>query len=406
MFKRAFFKIRKPRLPYQILRDEVSVQEMPLPERAVLLLEKDNIRLSELSPYIGKRIRTGQILRFREREYILPLTGIVTQISEYRGYLNKEYHALQISVQEDEKEEIPEDFIPSSIPGLKDMYKLFGFNPPINQVIIMGVDDDLFVGTNQLALRERMEEIEKGIKFIRQKAKVGKIGFVIFPESFPQMDGYEYYAIKPFYPSSIPKMILKDVLKSPLPPGKEPEDMGIAFVGAEAVANMGLLQENKLSFEKTITFINKDHSISYIRARIGTPISFIVNELGVEINEGDRVIIGGPMRGKVVYSLENTPVDYDTDAILIQDRSEIISYTDQHCINCGECVKVCPTNVPVNMLVRLLENGLFEEAAKEYDLFSCIECGLCTYVCIARIPIFQYIMLGKYELSRMGEKNA
>ena len=29
----------------------------------------------------------------------------------------------------------------------------------------------------------------------------------------------------------------------------------------------------------------------------------------------------------------------------------------------------------------------------------CVECGLCSYVCISRIPIFQYIMLGKYELS-------
>jgi electron transport complex protein RnfC len=49
------------------------------------------------------------------------------------------------------------------------------------------------------------------------------------------------------------------------------------------------------------------------------------------------------------------------------------------------------------MLVRLLENGLYDEAAEEYDLLSCIECGLCSYVCVARIPLFQYIMLGKHE---------
>ncbi len=405
MFKRVFFKLRSPKLPYHLIRDEVSVKEIPLSEKAILLLEKSHIRLSEISLYVGKRLKTGEILRFKEEEFVSPVTGTVTHISEYRGYMNKEYRALYIRVQEDEEEEIPNDWIPNSIPGLKDMRRLFRFNPPINQVIIMGVDDDLFVSTNQLALRERIDEIKKGVRFIKQKAKVGKIGFAIFNEAVSQIDGlgHEYYIIKPFYPLSIPKMILKEKLKYPLPPGKDPEDMGIAFVGAEAVANMGLLQENRISFEKIITFINKDHSIGFIKARIGTPISYIIRELGVEINEGDRVVIGGPMRGKTVYSLESTPVDYDTDAILIQDRSEIISYTDQHCINCGECVKVCPTNVPVNMLVRLLENGLFEEAAKEYDLLSCIECGLCTYVCIARIPIFQYIMLGKYELSKMGE---
>ena len=54
------------------------------------------------------------------------------------------------------------------------------------------------------------------------------------------------------------------------------------------------------------------------------------------------------------------------------------------------------------MLVRLLENGLYEEAANDYDLLSCIECGLCTYVCVAKIPIFHYIMLGKHEYARIN----
>jgi electron transport complex protein RnfC len=54
------------------------------------------------------------------------------------------------------------------------------------------------------------------------------------------------------------------------------------------------------------------------------------------------------------------------------------------------------------MLIRYLENDRFEEAAQDLDLLSCIECGLCTYVCILRIPIFQFIMLGKQEIARMG----
>jgi electron transport complex protein RnfC len=53
------------------------------------------------------------------------------------------------------------------------------------------------------------------------------------------------------------------------------------------------------------------------------------------------------------------------------------------------------------MLVRLLENGLYQEAVRDYDLLSCVECGLCSYVCVSRIPIFHYIMLGKHEVARM-----
>ena len=106
------------------------------------------------------------------------------------------------------------------------------------------------------------------------------------------------------------------------------------------------------------------------------------------------------MKGMSIYS-EEIPVTHDTDAIMIQDKEQVIPFADTPCVNCGECVRACPTNVPVNMLVRLLENGLYEEAVEEYDLLSCIDCGLCSYVCVAHIPVFHFIMLGKYEFEKI-----
>jgi electron transport complex protein RnfC len=103
------------------------------------------------------------------------------------------------------------------------------------------------------------------------------------------------------------------------------------------------------------------------------------------------------------------PISEDTDAVMIQDRDQVVLNPDNPCLNCGECIRACPAKVPVNMLVRLLENSLYEEAAQEYDLLSCIECGLCSYVCVAQIPVFHFIMLGKYEFGRlknMEETNA
>jgi electron transport complex protein RnfC len=62
--------------------------------------------------------------------------------------------------------------------------------------------------------------------------------------------------------------------------------------------------------------------------------------------------------------------------------------------------------VPINMLVRFLEAGLYEEAADQYDLYSCIGCGLCSFTCPSKIPIFQFIRLAKYELERMKSAEA
>jgi len=60
----------------------------------------------------------------------------------------------------------------------------------------------------------------------------------------------------------------------------------------------------------------------------------------------------------------------------------------------------------VNMLVRFLEAGQYQDAVDLYDLHSCVECGLCSFVCVSKIPVFQYIKLAKHELARIESAEA
>jgi electron transport complex protein RnfC len=199
---------------------------------------------------------------------------------------------------------------------------------------------------------------------------------------------------------------MKDMLGKVVPAGKSPEDIGVCFISAEAVASIGnAFNSGQIPVTKIFTLVKKDGSKSLVSARIGTPASDIFKAFNITLNENDRIIFGGPMTGSSVYS-EDHPIQPDTDAIIVQDRDDIPVISDYPCTNCGDCIRVCPANIQIDMLVRFLEAGQYQEAADQYDLYSCIECGLCSYVCVSGMPIFQYIRSAKYELGRANTAEA
>src|SRR5690625_3246461 len=69
------------------------------------------------------------------------------------------------------------------------------------------------------------------------------------------------------------------------------------------------------------------------------------------------------------------------------------------CINCGECVRVCPAGLLPQTLFKLIEAGRYEDSA-DHHLADCIECGLCASVCPSHIPLVDYYRHGKDELVR------
>ena len=428
MIKIPFFGLGKPKLKYPVVesRGQDTIEEIPLPRKVTLFLKQTDVGSDDLILKVGEEIKTGQKLRLTEENdgyFISTITGTITDISRHTGYLGQTYPAVFVDADEEDQwsrefNEIDKKSIPdaamkflSCLPGAPDLGSLLNVKPALNTMIINGIDKDLLVTVNQLFVKTEIEGLKEGIEYLKKITPASRIIIVVPPDLRSQAEqcGAEVKVMNVQYPDTLPRMIMKNVLGKAIPPGKNCEDMGVGFINAEAVVALAsAFTKGEIPIDKILTVVKKDGSSVNVRARIGTHVKDILSALRIETSRGDRLILGGPMTGHAVYS-EDVPVLADTDAIIVQDREQIMWSSDSSCVNCGECIRACPAKIPVNMLVRLLENGLYEEAAEEYDLLYCVECGLCSYVCIARIPLFHYIMLGKYEfaqIERQEESNA
>jgi len=402
-----------------------AVEEIPVPDRLTLYLRQAAGAQGESTLRVGDRVRKGQRLKLTDEseEYLIStVTGTISNVTVMSGYLGQEHVALSIeretggeggdpfrSIAKTPSLANALDFL-GCLPGAPDFATLLKRLPHLETIVITGIDKDPMVTTNLRLLQNDLEGLKAGVEYLRAIAPQPRKLLLVPTDLTVRVGeiGIDLEVMEPLYPDTLPPLIAKNLLGKVVPAGRRCEDVGVGFVTAEAVAAIGqAYKQGKTPADKIVTVIRKDLSTATVRARVGTPVKDVLAHLGLETIHGDRLVLGGPMTGRAVYS-EETPVLHGTDAIFVQDQKQVVLNSDCHCVNCGACVRACPARIPVNMLVRLLENGLYEEAAASYDLWSCVECGICSYVCMAHIPIYHYIMLGKVELARaksMEESN-
>ncbi len=417
MIKGSFLGLAKCRLTFPCERDfgGPALPEIPTPPQAVYELPGRPAGEPRLTP--GERVSTGQLLRFGTADtecLVSTVSGVVARVSEETGYLGAPRTVIRIDVQEEDswdsaaaealKGSDPKTILNllGALPGNRALSTLQAAERPLTALVILGLDTDPLASANQLSVAGAFESLKRGLDFLRDCSPAARILLVVPPPlgERAREAGAEVQVTDAVYPDILPQILLRRLLGRTVPAGKKCEDAGAAFLSAESVAALGAaLDSGRIPLWKTVAVSDRGKPPQNVRVRVGTPIREVLSTLQLEVRHGERLVLDGPFTGLSVFT-EDTPVAFDTTSLLIQEPAQIAPSADNPCVNCGECVRACPTRVPVNMLIRLLENGLYTEAAQQYDLFSCIDCGLCSYVCIARIPVYHYIALGKHEATR------
>jgi len=292
--RRPFFSLVRPKLKYPAIEArEGELTEVGLPARVRLLAGDCDIGSIKLKA--GMSVRTGEKLALSGDGYIIStVTGTISAIGEYTGYLSQGYVSISIDVSGEDrwddrtlgalKEpgfEVARDYL-GCIPGKADFSSLLRSQPPVNTLVVSGVDQDLLVLTNQrMVLSEGMVE---GIEYLKKVTRSGRVVLAVGPGfSSVEFPGVEVKEVGPVYPGGLPAVIARDVLGADYIPGRSFEQMGIGFLGAEAALSLyGLFDWGEFPVDKVITVIGKDGVAELVKARIGTSVKDILDVLGIE----------------------------------------------------------------------------------------------------------------------------
>ena len=284
---------------------------------------------------------------------------------------------------------------------------------PIDTLIINGCECEPLLTSDYRLMLESPDEVLKGSQLARmatgaEQLIVGiennkKKAFDLFQEKIREYKG-EAVLLKTKYPEGAEKNLIYAVLRRQVPRGGLRFDVGIVVqnVGT-AKAIWEAVSEGQPLYERALTVsgqaIREPKNLS---VRIGTPFQNVIEFCGGLKEEGNILVMGGPMMGLAQWSLE-VPVIKGTSGILAWTIP--VPVPEYPCIRCSRCLEHCPMVLAPTQLAKYIRFNKPEEAEK-WGILDCVECGSCQYICPSNILLVHWIRLGKNKILSLRQKKS
>ncbi len=279
--------------------------------------------------------------------------------------------------------------------------------PAVETVIITGVRQETTIFTSPLLLEQHQDKVAEGLRRIKSVLPNVRLWLTI-PEQFRSWAEAKFSELAEVvflpenYSARIEREVVSRLIGRRIPSRSSYRHHGIAVADVEyLLAIVDALDGTSPFIQKclTISGTNIDTAVT-VRFPLGSSLKHILASQGLDVANYSRSVVGGPMRGFAQYS-DVTPITYNSGIYLIaEDVSPFDSIAP--CIFCGRCTRVCPVNIQVHLVNRMIEFGKME-SAKELHPEACHECGLCAHVCPAERPIVQLLHFCNHEMNH-GER--
>ena len=288
---------------------------------------------------------------------------------------------------------------------------------PMQELVINGAECEPFITCDDLLMRERAEDVVRGIGIFRDLLQPQKVLIGIEdnkPEAIAAMqtavaavgEDFAVIAVPTRYPAGGAKQLIRVLTGKEVPASKRSTDLGVqCFNVATAYTAWRAIAHGEPVISRLVTVTGNVATPRNYEVLIGTPMDEVL-ALASPQADTDGIVMGGPMMGFLVPDTK-VPVVKATNCLIAHSPKLFPAKApEMPCIRCGSCAQACPHELqPFEMYWHARSKNFGK--TQEFHIFDCIECGCCSFVCPSRIPLVQYFRFAKSEIwAREREKKA
>ncbi len=286
------------------------------------------------------------------------------------------------------------------------------FNPKnmdgVKVLIINGAECEPFITSDHRTMLEDAQNVIDGALAVMKYLEIDECYIGIEDNKQDAIDNFESmfaeqgidnvmhtFPLKASYPKGAERVLIYEVTGKTCDAGVLPADLGCIVSNVTSIAFVGQYLKDGVPLVKKRMTVDGDavSEPKNIVAPIGTEICDIIEFCGGYRKPPKKILMGGPMMGRAVFS-DRMPVVKNNNAILAFSREQAWIPEETACINCGRCHKACPFGLLPTGFADAYEAG---DVGRLNDLkvMQCMECGSCSYVCPAHRPLAFMNKLGK-----------
>ena len=276
-----------------------------------------------------------------------------------------------------------------------------------NYLVINGMECEPYITSDYRQMMEHAERVVDGVHRIATALEIPSAVIGIEdnkPEAIEKLsaveeekgfgDKLQVLSIPTKYPAGGEKVLIHATTGLDVPAGGLPVDVGCLVVNVTTASRI------EQYFRYGMPLVTKTLTLGgdcitnpgNYRVPIGMSVRDIIDAAGGLAKEPKKIIMGGPMMGRTLTSID-CPIIKANNAILCLDDEAILP-EETPCIRCGRCVRVCP----LGLMPYALDSASRDHdvvALDELAVMNCMECGSCAFTCPAHRRIVASIREGK-----------